>query len=147
MLTGRDYPAEEFRSAYVEQGIGGLHVSADDDYDPTQDGFAPASGDNWGTFDELNTVTRSGTMRMVRKGDWKIIFDMQGAGQLYNLADDPAELNNLFGRPEVAAVQTEMLEQQLAWTLRVSDPLPTPGPRYTPKTDKRNYYRPGRAEQ
>lgn len=29
-------------------------------------------------FDELNTWTQSGTMRMVRKGDWKLVYDMQG---------------------------------------------------------------------
>ena len=133
MLTGRAYPADEFRSTYVEQGIGGLHVTADDDYDPTQDGFEPATADGWGSFDELNTVTQSGTMRMVRKGDWKLIVDMQGAGQLYNLADDPAELNNLYGQPDLAAVQMDMLEELLAWTLRVNDTLPTPGPRYTPR--------------
>ena len=56
-----------------------------------------------GTFDELNTVTQSGHMRMVRKGDWKLIVDMAGAGQLYNLADDPAELANLYGLPDVAS--------------------------------------------
>ncbi len=133
MLTGQDYPADEFRSAYVEQGVGGLHVTAGDDYDPTQDAFTPAKGDECGSFDELNSVTQSGTMRMVRKGDWKLIVDMQGAGQLYNLADDPAELSNLYGQPEAAAAQMDMLEELLAWTLRVNDTLPTPGPRYTPK--------------
>lgn len=144
MLTGQDYPLDEFRSVYVAQGVGGLHYTADDDYDPTQDAFEPAEGNEWGSFDELNSVTQSGTMRAVRKGDWKIIFDMQGEGQLYNLAEDPAELNNLYGRPEVAAIQTEMLAELLTWTIRVSDPLPTPGPRYTMKTDPRNYYSPHR---
>jgi len=144
MLTGQDYPAEEFRSAYVEQGVGGLHVTADDDYDPRLDGFVPATADEWGEFDELNTVTQSGTMRMVRKGDWKLIVDMQGAGQLYNLADDPAELNNLYGQPDVAAIQTEMLEELLTWIIRAADPLPTPGPRYTPKHDPRNYFSQGK---
>jgi len=133
MLTGQPYPADEFRSAYVEQGIGGLHITAGDNYDPTQDGFTPASNGRWGSFDELNTVTQSGTMRMVRKGDWKLIVDMHGAGQLYNLADDPAELNNLYGQPNAATVQMNMLEELLAWILRVNDTLPTPGPRYTPQ--------------
>ncbi|MHC4562017.1 MAG: sulfatase family protein [Planctomycetota bacterium] len=137
MLTGQDYPADEFRSAYVEQGIGGQHITADCDYDPTQDGFMPADGETWGEFDELNTVTQSGTMRMVRKGDWKLIVDMEGTGQLYNLADDPAELNNRYGQPDVAALQMDMLEELLTWTLRVNDTLPTPGPRYTPKGRRR----------
>jgi arylsulfatase A-like enzyme len=133
MLTGRDYCEDNFRSAYVEQGIGGAHIGPDDDYDPTQDGFTPATGDQWGNFDELNTVTQSGTMRMVRKGDWKLIVDMEGTGQLYHLADDPAELNDLYGQTTVADIQTDLLEELLAWTLRVNDTLPAPGPRYTPK--------------
>ena len=141
ILTGGDYPAEEFASAYVEQGIGGRHVRGDEaDYDATQDGFTPATAEEWGEFDELNTITQSGSMRMVRKGDWKLIVDMQGAGQLYNLADDPVELDNLYGRPNVAGVQMEMLHELVTWTVRAADPLPTPGPRYTPRRDKRNYY-------
>jgi len=144
VLTGRDYPEDEFRSAYVEQGIGGLHVTADDDYDPTQDAFRPAEGEQWGSFDELNTVTQSGTMRMVRRGDWKLIFDMRRRGQLYDLARDPAELADLYGRPEAAAVQSDMLEELLAWSLRVNDTLPKPGPRYVTKTDARNYWMRGK---
>jgi len=34
MLTGADYPREEFASAYAEHGFGGLHYTADDDRDP-----------------------------------------------------------------------------------------------------------------
>jgi len=129
MLTGQDYCKDDFRSAYVEQGVGGAHVTADDvDYEPAQDGFAPATEDHWGNFDELNTVTQSGHMRMVRKGDWKLIVDMTGAGQLYHLADDPAELNNLYDQPDVAAIQADLLQELLTWTLRVSDTLPSPGP-------------------
>ena len=131
MLTGQDYCKDDFRSAYVEQGVGGAHVTADDvDYEPAQDGFAPATEDHWGNFDELNTVTQSGHMRMVRKGDWKLIVDMTGAGQLYHLADDPAELNNLYDQPDVAAIQADLLLELLTWTLRVSDTLPSPGPCY-----------------
>ena len=133
MLTGQNYCEDAFRSAYVEQGIGGAHIGLDDDYDPTQDGFTPATPDGWGDFDELNTVTQSGHMRMVRKGDWKLIVDMEGAGQLYHLADDPVEQNNLYGQPALATVQADMLQELFTWSLRVNDPLPAPGPRYTPK--------------
>ena len=31
-----------------------------------------------------------------RTNDWKIIFDLKGTPQLYNLKSDPNELNNLF---------------------------------------------------
>ena len=87
LLLGEDYPREEFESIYAEHGFGGLHYTVDDDFDPTEDGLMPELG-----FDELNGWSQSGTMRMIRRGDWKLVFDMQGIGQLYNLHDDPYEL-------------------------------------------------------
>jgi arylsulfatase A-like enzyme len=139
LLAGQPYPDDEFASAYAEHGFGGLHYTADDDFDPHEDGLNPIV-----SFDELNGWSQSGTMRMLRKGDWKLMYDMQGRGQLYNLAEDPVELNNLFGDPGHAAVQAEMLADLLAWTLRVQDPLPHPRRRYKFKSDPRNYWSPYR---
>lgn len=139
MLTGQDWPRAEFASAYAEQGFGGLHYTADDDFDPQQDGFHPAI-----SFDELNGWTQSGNMRMLRRGDWKLLFDMQGRGQLYNLAQDPVELKDLYDDPAHAAVRSEMLADLLAWTLRAQDPLPHPRRRYRFKSDPRNYWSPYR---
>ena len=81
------------------------------------------------------------------QGDWKLIFDMQGQGQLYNLAHDPAELENLYGMPEVSRIEHGMLAELLAWTLRAQDPLPLPRRRYVMKTDPRNYWSPYRSER
>ncbi|MDA0791805.1 MAG: sulfatase-like hydrolase/transferase [Proteobacteria bacterium] len=135
LLTGQDYPQEEFESAYVEQGFGGLHYTAEDNFDPSDDGLHAAIG-----FDELNGCSQSGTMRALRSRDWKLIFDMQEHGQLYNLAQDPVELDNLFNRPDHADIQSEMLAKLLGWTLRVQDPLPHPRRRYRYKSDPRNYW-------
>ena len=139
LLTGRDYPHEEFESVYIEHGFGGLHYTADDDFDPNEDGLNPIV-----SFDELNGWSQSGTMRAIRKGDWKLIFDMQGRGQLYNLSDDPVELKNLFDHPECAKIQAEMMQDLLAWTLRAQDPLPHPRRRYKFKSDPQNYWSPHR---
>lgn len=140
LLTGEGYPEEEFASVYAEQGMGGLHYEEGDTLvDPTEDGLHPEV-----SFDELNSRTQSGIMRMVRKGGWKLIFDMQGRGQLYNLDEDPVELEDLYGRPEVVEVQMELLEELLAWSLRAQDPLPLPRRRYVMKTDPRNYWTPYR---
>lgn len=49
-------------------------------------------------FDELNTWTQSGTERMVRKDDWKLVLDNYGRGELYNLKADPSEINNLYNK-------------------------------------------------
>ena len=135
LLLGEDYPRQEFESIYAEHGFGGLHYTVDDDFDPTEDGLMPELG-----FDELNGWSQSGTMRMIRRGDWKLVFDMHGSGQLYNLHDDPYELENRYDRPEVADIQREMLAELLAWTLRVQDPLPHPRRRYKFKSDPRNYW-------
>jgi len=47
--------------------------------------------------------TRSGAF-VIRKGDWKLIYYMEAPHQLFNLAKDPQELENLFEKePEKAA--------------------------------------------
>ncbi len=141
LLIGGDYPAQEFASVYAEQGFGGLHYT---EHDVESDNPDPerrvVPGLKQGpTFDCLNSVSQSGTMRMLRKGEWKLVFDMQGHGQLYDLARDPAELRNLYDHPECVEVQREMVAELLAWTLRAQDPLPLPT-KYTVKSDPRNYW-------
>jgi arylsulfatase A-like enzyme len=140
LLTGSDYPKEEFASVYAEHGFGGLHYTADDKLDPKREGAI----NNAVSYDELNSWSQSGTMRMLRKGDWKIVFDMQGRGQLYNLIKDPVELKNLYDDQEFAEIKQQMLADLMAWTLRVQDPLPLPRSRYIMKTDPLNYWAPYR---
>ena len=140
LLTGGDYPKEEFASIYAEHGFGGLHYTAEDKLDPVKEGAI----NNAVSYDELNSWSQSGTMRMLRKGDWKLEFDMQGKGQLYNLAKDPAELKNLYEDREFAEIRQQMLSDLTAWILRVQDPLPLPRNRYIMKTDHRNYWSPYR---
>ena len=70
---------------------------SDDEFDPAEDGLTAGVA-----FDELNGWSQSGAMRMVRCGNWKLVFDMQGNGQLYDLSQDPFELDNLFDKPELA---------------------------------------------
>lgn len=138
ILTGSDYPADEFASVYAEQGFGGRHYTEDDDLSVEH---CLIHGPKGPTFDELNTYSQSGTMRMLRKGPWKLAMDMQGRGQLYNLIDDPVEVVNLYGRPEVAAIEHELLADLLAWTLSAADPLPYPKDKYIMKIDERNYWK------
>jgi arylsulfatase A-like enzyme len=140
MLTGGAYPGAEFESVYAEQGFGGLHYVAGDALVALEDdGLNPEV-----SFDCLNSRSQSGTMRMLRKGRWKLAMDMQGQGQLYDLEADPVELNNLYGRHETADIERELLTDLLAWTLRAQDPLPLPRRRYAMKRDPRNYWSPYR---
>jgi arylsulfatase A-like enzyme len=144
LLTGKKYPKKEFESMIVQQGFGGLHFTDLKEYDPyTQDGTLSKGKTE---FDELNTWTQSGTMRTVRKGDWKLVYDMQGKGELYNLVKDPAEVKNLFADKNYSGKRMELLQDMLTWELRTQDPLPMPHPtkkrHYGFKRDPKNYWTP-----
>lgn len=140
MLNGGAYPAAEFESIYAEVGFGGMHYTAGDEINP-----------RWGRtgqpdvirgYDELNPVTQSGNLKMVRSGNWKLTYDMLGNNQLYDLASDPYELKNLFGTPRAAAAQQQLMTKLLEWTIRTQDDLPTAA--YTAKRPDRNWYAPHR---
>ncbi len=140
MLTGRGYSGDELASAYVEQGFGGLHYTGDEDLDPARDGLQKSANGEWGAFDCLNSWTQSGQVRMIRKGNWKLVFDMDGNGQLYDLSRDPTELTNLYDDPRHASICRELLADLLAWRLKVEDPLPLPRARYVMKRRAQNSY-------
>src|SRR3546814_19672613 len=77
---------------------------------------------------------------MVRMGEWKLIYDMMGYGQLYHLPTDPHELNNRFGQPDVAREQAALMAELTMWTIRTQDRLPT-GPqnrKYQTKWERPN---------
>lgn len=47
--------------------------------------------------------------RMVRKDEWKLVYYHGYAAQLFNLENDPNELDNLADKPEYKQVQRELL--------------------------------------
>ncbi|GIW79866.1 MAG: sulfatase [Gemmatales bacterium] len=72
-------------------------------------------------------------MRAVRKGDWKLIrYPQVNVTQLFNLKDDPHEINNLAGKAEYARRVQEMMallkQQQKVYDdtlpLTVANPKP-----------------------
>jgi arylsulfatase A-like enzyme len=133
ILSGEAFPEEEFRSIYAELGIGGLHYTVDE---RPQLHF-PYEGHQ---FDCLNSVTQSGNLKMVRMGDWKLMLDSQGNGEMYDLASDPAEVTNLFSDPRYEEQQLALTTELLQWTIRTEDDLP--GGRYVRKRADRNWYAP-----
>ncbi len=135
LLTGGAVPPEEFRSVYAEVGFGGLDYTADE-RPPLH---FPYDGP---TFDELNSVTQSGNLKMVRLGRWKLTFDARGRGELYDLEADPGELRDLFDDPGHREARLALVEELLRWTIRTEDDLP--GGRYTPKRAGRNRQAPHR---
>jgi arylsulfatase A-like enzyme len=142
ILQGKDYPYEEFRSIYAGVGFGGLYYDASD-HVPFSIAESTYPGPGGRTFDELNPVSQSGYMKMVRMGDWKLLYDMMGYGQLYHLPSDPCEMKNLFGDPSVASEQAELMAELLMWTIRSEDTLPTNAYK-TKWPGKHNWYAPYR---
>ncbi len=152
LLQGQSYPHEEFRSIYAGVGLGGLYYEGADNvhYNIAEHSVKDAAGNvipGVTMFDELNMVTQSGSMKMVRMGDWKLLYDMMGYGQLYHLASDPCELNNLFGDASAQKEQAQLMEELLMWVIRSQDSLPT-GPQtrqyQTKWPRKHNWYAPYR---
>ena len=74
LLLGEAFPKDEFRSIYCGVGVGGLYYE-DADHVPLSTGQNPKLP---GMFDELNKVTLSGNQKMVRMGEWKLVYDMMG---------------------------------------------------------------------
>ncbi|WP_288205420.1 sulfatase-like hydrolase/transferase [uncultured Parabacteroides sp.] len=136
MLQGKEYPKEEFASVMAEDGFGGMYYTKADATDYQKEG---AVGKQGLFFDELNTWTQSGTMRMLRKDDWKLVYDMDGNGWLYNLKQDPSEVNNRFNDPSCKETRNEMIEGLLRWDISSQDPLPVPRHRYRFKRNEHNY--------
>ena len=136
MLTGKPYPKEEFRSVMAEAGFGGQYYTKEDATDYRAEG---AVHDKPYFFDELNTWSQSGSMRMVRMGDWKLIYDMAGNGELYNMKKDPSEINNLFGNKKYKEQQDMLLQELLKWEIATNDPIPVPHNRYRFKRYPHNY--------
>jgi arylsulfatase A-like enzyme len=130
LLAGQDPPPGEFDSIYAELGYGGVAYGADE-RPPLHFSYQGRS------FDELNSVTQSGGQRMVRMGRHKLLMDGDGVGELYDLDADPAELSNLFDRPECAGVRDALLVRLVRWTVRVADDLPNGA--YRPKTAPHNW--------
>ena len=139
MLKGDDYPREEFSSIMVEQGYGGEDFTMEEPL--TFENAGSCRTDVEGSFDGLNPWTQSGSLRMVRKGDWKLAMDNNGRGELYNLKADPSEINNLFGNKKYISEQLDLLKELLTWNIRLQDPLPVPRRQYPFKRNPYNYHR------
>ncbi|MBA2114219.1 sulfatase family protein [Bremerella alba] len=79
-------------------------------------------------YAEYSTKHQSHThMRMVRTPQWKLIRDFlnEGRDELYHLADDPAESNNLIDTdsPEVKAIIKQLDAKILAKMKSINDPV------------------------
>ncbi|HEX29948.1 TPA: DUF4976 domain-containing protein [Candidatus Poribacteria bacterium] len=71
----------------------------------------------------MEGLTMIFSQRMVRTRDYKFVFNASSIGELYDLRNDPHELNNLFGQPEVACVQQELAGLMGKFMDQLGDPL------------------------
>ena len=63
------------------------------------------------------------TQRMVHTGDHKYVFNSPDVDELYDLRDDPAELQNLIEHPDFEAVRRDLRERLVDWMHETDDPL------------------------
>lgn len=61
---------------------------------------------------------------MMRTLDYKLIRRTAGFSELYDLAKDPRELNNVYDHPEYASVRTDMESRMLEWYMHTADVVP-----------------------
>jgi arylsulfatase A-like enzyme len=63
-------------------------------------------------------------IRMIRTDRWKYCRYTRYGEELYDLSNDPAELNNLASKPEHAAVKRQLSTRLDAWIRETNDPFP-----------------------
>jgi arylsulfatase len=89
-------------------------------------------------------VTEFAWGKSLRKGDFRLVFyprDMfpqdypDGFGELYNLADDPWEMRNLFFDPAHRATVTELTGELLDWLVTTTRPVTVHGVSSQPRPD------------
>jgi len=69
-----------------------------------------------------HVIAELATAMMVRTANWKLVYDPQAGGvqYLFNLANDPEELNNLAGLPGYESVVLELTQKLLESKIRRS---------------------------
>ncbi len=116
ILQGNDIPENEFESTYSEYGVGGSFHSMKYYREHKEE------LDKQNMHFDLHHVAVSGVMRMVRMGDYKLIFDFDNRAELYHVVLDPSEKQNLFGNQKYKKVQDLLMSELLKWCLRAQDP-------------------------
>jgi choline-sulfatase len=82
---------------------------------PLLDGREPPSGAERSVFGEFEGEGWNHPRCFLREGEYKYVINHTSAPELYNLAEDYLELQNLAGRPECAELERRMRGQVLAF--------------------------------
>jgi choline-sulfatase len=62
--------------------------------------------------------------KMVRTEEWKLVIRETGGNELFHIAEDPHEMRNLYGDPELAGVTGDLQLQLIEWCLRTDTDRP-----------------------
>jgi len=62
--------------------------------------------------------------KMVRTDRWKLVVRLAGGNELYDMANDPYEMKNLWGRPECDDVVRDLQLKLIEWCLRTDTDRP-----------------------
>ena len=66
-------------------------------------------------------VDASEFQTMVREGPWKLVYYVDHSeGLLFNLDNDPREVENLWGNPEYDSVRARLIKEIMNWRIRSS---------------------------
>ena len=57
---------------------------------------------------------------MLRNHRWKLVDEENGAGELYDVQNDPHELRNLWDNPQYSAIRGEMQSQLVDWQAAIT---------------------------
>jgi arylsulfatase len=80
-------------------------------------------------IDSLRWREAEGRRKMVRTREWKYVHDPMGdLDELYDLVDDPWELENVAAGPAYRDVLAEMRMRLLDWSIETEDGQPVPLP-------------------
>ncbi len=67
--------------------------------------------------------------KMIRTAEWKLVHYVRAQyGELYNLREDPHELNNLYDDPSHTKAKSEMKSRLADWLVETEDPALPPIP-------------------
>jgi len=128
------------RPGYVPESIVNTHLLSQYDWLPTlleyagltdrfPEGlpgrsFAPLlAGKEMGPRENIYVYDEYGPVRMIRSEEWKLVWRYPGgAHELYNVAEDPGELKNLFSRPGHSDRIRTMIRDLEGWFESYVDP-------------------------
>jgi arylsulfatase A-like enzyme len=88
--------------------------------------FGPAINDDtspW-SLEEREHIGHDVARTIVTTDGWKLTLRERDQNELYNLSEDPHELENLFGKSEYADVVDELTAWVQSWKERTDDPSP-----------------------